>query len=141
MMTKTTYYGFLAAASAAGAVIAQYLGGWDTALQTLCIVMAIDYITGIICALVWHQSPKTADGAFESKASIKGLFRKMGILLAVLLGAQLDLLTGTQMVRNCVIMFFVANDGLSIVENLGIMGLPLPTGLKNAFEALKDKQV
>ncbi len=90
---------------------------------------------------MWHKSPKTADGAFESKASIKGLFRKMGILLAVLLGAQLDLLTGTQMVRNCVIMFFIVNDGFSIIENLGIMGLPLPDGLKNAFEALRDKKV
>ena len=63
------------------------------------------------------------------------------VLLAVLLGAQLDLLTGTQMVRNCVIMFFIVNDGFSIIENLGIMGLPLPDGLKNAFEALRDKKV
>lgn len=136
---KVIYYGALAGLSAAGSVAANLLGGWDTALQTLCIMMAVDYLTGIVCALVWKKSPKSTDGAFESKASIKGLFRKAGILLAVLVATQLDKMTGTDICRNAAVMFFVANDGLSIIENLGLMGLPMPAVIKNAFELLKKK--
>ncbi|MEG2054123.1 MAG: phage holin family protein, partial [Oscillospiraceae bacterium] len=73
MNTKSIYYTALTAISAVGTTIAQIFGGWDTALQTLVIFMAVDYITGILCAIIWKKSPKTADGAFESKASIKGL--------------------------------------------------------------------
>lgn len=136
---KAAYYGTLAGISAAGSVAASLLGGWDTALQTLCIMMAADYLTGIICALVWKKSPKSKDGAFESKASIKGLFRKAGILLAVLVACQLDALSGTDFIRNSAILFFTANDGLSILENLGLMGLPVPQAVRNAFEVLRDK--
>ena len=136
---KAIYYGTLAGLSAAGSVAANLLGGWDTALQTLCIMMAADYLTGIVCALVWKKSPKSTDGAFESKASIKGLFRKAGILLAVLVATQLYKMTGTDFCRTASVMFFVANDGLSVVENLGLMGLPMPAVIKNAFELLKKK--
>lgn len=139
MNIKTVYYGVLGALSIAGGVLAQLLGGWDTALQTLCIFMAADYLTGIACALVWKKSPKSADGTFESKASIKGLFRKMGMLLAVLIACRLDLFMNTTVMRNTTILFFIANDGLSIVENLGIMGLPLPSIIKNAFAVLHSK--
>lgn len=139
MKAKTVYYMALGAVSAAGTAIAQALGGWDTALQTLCIVMAADYLTGIVCALVWKRSPKSEDGAFESKASVKGLFRKMAVLLCVLVAYQLDSLSGTRVVRELVILFFIANDGFSILENLGIMGVPMPAALKNAFALLKDK--
>lgn len=139
MKAKTVYYTALGAFSAVGTVIAQALGGWDTALRALCIVMAVDYLTGVVCALVWKRSPKSADGAFESKASMKGLFRKMAVLLCVLVAYQLDKLSGTQVVRELVILFFLANDGFSILENLGIMGVPMPAALKNAFALLKDK--
>ena len=136
---KTAYYGTLAALSAAGSAVANLLGGWDAALQTLCIMMAADYLTGVVCALVWKKSPKTTDGAYESKASIKGLFRKAGILLAVMVAYQLDALSGTDFIRTSTILFFTANDGLSVLENLGLMGLPIPQAVKNAFEVLRDK--
>ena len=68
MEAKAIYYSILAALSAAGSAVAWALGGWDTALQTLVILMAIDYITGVLCALVWKRSPKSESGAFESKA-------------------------------------------------------------------------
>jgi toxin secretion/phage lysis holin len=129
-----------AAFAVVGTAITQFLGGWDIALQTLIVMMAIDYLTGVLCALVWKKSPKSEDGAFESKASLKGLFRKMGMLLAVLIAYQLDSLAGTAgIVRTAVIMFFIANDGFSIIENLGIMGVGLPDALKNAFEVLRSK--
>lgn len=138
---KTGYYCTLTALSAAGAWIASALGGWDAALQTLCILMAADYLCGLACALVWHRSSKSADGAFESRASLKGLLRKGGILLVVLISARLDqaALTGGY-VRTAVILFFVANEGFSILENLGIMGVPMPAALKRAFSALRSRE-
>ena len=138
MTAKTIYYTALGGISTAGALIADALGGWDTGLQTLVALMAVDYVTGVLCALVWKKSPKTTDGAFESKTSFKGLLRKMTILLCVLVACRVDRYTGTDLARNAVILFFIVNDGLSIVENLGIMGVPIPPALKNAFEALKN---
>ncbi len=139
MKAKLIYYSALAVVATAGATIAEMLGGWDTALQTLVILMAIDYGTGILCALVWKRSPKTQDGSFESKASLKGLIRKGAILLVVLIAVRLDLLMGTDFTRLAVIMFFIANDGLSIIENLGIMGVPMPEVVKNAFALLRKQ--
>ena len=139
MNAKAIYYSVLAVLAAAGTVVAEALGGWDTALQTLLILMGIDYLTGLLCALVWKRSPKTDSGAFESKASLKGLIRKGAIILVVYIAAQLDRLMGTSVTRLAVIMFFIANDGFSIIENLGIMGVPMPEGVKNAFALLRQQ--
>lgn len=139
MNVKLTYYTSLAVLATAGAAITEALGGWDTALQTLVILMAIDYVTGLLCALIWKRSPKTADGTFESKASLKGLIRKGAILLVVYIAARLDVLMNTEITRLAVILFFIANDGFSILENLGIMGVPLPGIVKNAFALLREK--
>ena len=138
--TQTIYYTVLGGLAAAGSIVAQALGGWDTMLQTLVAVMAIDYALGIVLALVWKNSNKTPDGSFESRASIKGLFRKCGILLCVLVAARLDALFCVEgYVRSTVIFFFLANEGLSVIENLGVMGLPMPEALKNAFLELRKK--
>ena len=139
MNAKLIYYSALAVLATVGATIAEAMGGWDTALQTLVILMAIDYVTGILCALIWKRSPKSADGTFESKASLKGLIRKGAILLVVYIAARLDLLMGTDVTRLAVILFFIANDGFSIIENLGIMGVPLPEIVKNAFALLRKQ--
>ncbi|MFV0413107.1 MAG: holin family protein [Oscillospiraceae bacterium] len=136
---KVIYYGVLGFLSTAGAFIATLLGGWSAALQTLVVLMAIDYLTGVVCALVFKRSTKSANGAFESKASLKGLFKKMFMLCGVWLAYQLDRVAGTVFMREAIIFFFIGNDGLSIVENFGLMGVPLPAFVKNAFEALKKK--
>ena len=126
--------------SVAGSFMARVLGGWDTALQTLVILMAIDYITGILIAAVWQKSSKSKTGALESRAGFKGLVRKGLILLVVLIGVQLDAILGLQaFCRTAIVLFFCGNEGLSIVENLGIMGLPLPDFVKTKFEQLKEK--
>ena len=139
--TQAIFYSALGALSAAGSVLAQSLGGWDTMLQVLVTLMAIDYALGVVLALVWKRSNKTADGSFESRASVKGLFRKCGILLCVLIAARLDPLFGSEgYIRGTVILFCLANEGLSVVENLGVMGLPMPQVLKDAFLALRDKE-
>jgi toxin secretion/phage lysis holin len=130
----------LGALSVVGSLIAKALGGWDTALQTLVIFMAIDYISGLLIAGIWQKSSKSQTGALESKAGFKGLIKKGLILLVVLIGVQLDLLIGLEaFCRTAIILFFCGNEGLSIVENLGIMGVPLPDFIKTRFEQLKGK--
>ena len=137
---RMIYFSVLTGFSAVGAAISSALGGWDKFIQTLVIFMAIDYILGIIIALVWKKSQKSADGSFESNASLKGLLRKGAMLLLVFISVQLDLVLGDgQYIRTAVILFFIANEGFSIIENLGIMGLPMPDVIKNAFAAIKKK--
>ncbi|HHV09271.1 MAG TPA: phage holin family protein [Clostridiales bacterium] len=122
-----------------GSFLAQLLGGWDMALQTLVLFMAVDYITGLIVAGVFKKSTKTANGAMESKAGFKGLCKKGMILLYVLVAAQVDKFTGTEIVRNAVVIGFAANEALSILENGGLMGIRYPEILKNAIDLLINK--
>lgn len=123
-----------------GAAIASLLGGWDSALVTLVIFMAVDYLTGLVVAGVFHQSTKTENGSLESKAGAKGLFRKGMTLLIVLIAAQLDVVIGTDFVRDAVIIAYIANETISIIENAGLMGVPIPDGIKKAIEILKEKE-
>ena len=122
-----------------GGVIASLFGGWDTALQTLVIFMAIDYITGLVVAGVFHASPKTKTGALESKAGWKGLIRKGETLLIVLVACQLDAVIGGSFVRDAAIIGFSANEAISIVENAGLMGLPIPAAITKAIDILKQR--
>lgn len=122
-----------------GSVIAHYLGGWDTALQTLVLFMVLDYITGLIVAGVFHSSEKSQSGALESRAGFKGLIKKGMILLIVLVAARLDVVMNTDVVRNAVIIAFMANESISIIENAGIMGVPIPKALRNAIEVLQNQ--
>ncbi|WP_186566504.1 phage holin family protein [Lawsonibacter celer] len=131
--------GVLGALALAGSLAAQVLGGWDTALQTLVIFMAVDYVTGILVAAVFHRSGKTERGTLDSRAGFKGLCKKGAMLLTVLVAARLDVLLGGTYARTAVILFFVGNEGLSILENLGLMGAPLPQVLLSALEALKKE--
>ncbi len=138
MPAKTMYLSVLGAISAAGAAVASLLGGWDQALETLVWMIGIDFILGILVALLWHKSNKSSDGSFDSHSSFKGLFRKGGILLVVLIAARLDSYMQTDgYIRTAVILFFIANEGFSIIENLGIMGVPLPDAIREAFSAIR----
>lgn len=136
---KSIYFTVLAGLATVGGIASQYLGGWDQLTKLLAWAMAIDYLTGALCAAVWHKSPKTATGGYESRAGFKGLIRKGVIVLIVMIAAELDKLAGTTAMRTATILFFAANDGMSILENLGIMGVPYPPALKNAFEVLRRK--
>lgn len=123
-----------------GGAISSYLGGWDTALQTLIIFMALDYITGLIVAGVFHKSTKSESGALESRAGFKGLCRKGVALLIVLMGCQLDLMAGTDFIRDACVIAFVTNEALSIIENAGLMGVPVPEVITKGIEILKSKE-
>lgn len=124
----------------AGAWIAKSLGGWDSAMTALIIIMGIDFVTGVLIALVWGKSGKSETGAVDSRASFKGLCRKVVILLAVFIAVQLDnvLQTGG-VVRLGVILFFIGNEGISVIENMGIMGVPMPDFIKKRFEQLRKE--
>ncbi len=131
--------GVLAALSAVGAFVAHGLGGWDTAMQVLVALMAADYLTGVLVAAVWQRSNKSATGALDSKAGFKGLCKKGAILLLVWIGVLLDSAIGAEYIRTAVILFFIGNEGLSLLENLGLMGVPFPVFLKRALEALREQ--
>lgn len=122
-----------------GSVIASIFGGWDTGLITLLIFMGVDYFSGLIVAGVFKKSPKTENGALESKAGWKGLCRKCMTLLFVLIAYRLDLIIGVNYIRDAVIIGFVANELISIVENAGLMGLPLPDVISKAMDVLTKK--
>ena len=124
---------------AVGSAIAAALGGWDTALQTLLIFMGVDYLSGLVLAGVFKKSQKSESGALESLAGWKGLARKGGTLFIVLVAHMLDMLTGTEFIRDAVILFFVSNEALSIIENAGLMGVPIPKVLSDAIEVLNRK--
>ena len=124
---------------AVGGFVAALFGGWDTALMTLIIFMAIDYVSGSIVAGVFHASKKTDTGTLESRAGWKGLCRKCMTLLFVLIATRLDMVIGTTYIRDAVCIAFIANELISIVENAGLMGVPIPTILKKAIDALQKK--
>lgn len=130
---------FCTAVGVIGGAIASLYGGWDAALQTLIIFMAVDYITGLIVAGVFHASPKSQNGALESRAGWKGLIRKGETLLIVLVACQLDVVMATSFVRDAVIIGFIANETISIIENAGLMGLPIPAALTKAVDILKQR--
>lgn len=136
---NTVKNGVLAALAALGSWIANTLGGWDTAMILLVALMAADYITGMLVAAVWHNSNKSQSGALDSKACFKGLVKKGVILLLVWIGVLLDQALGSAYVRTAVILFFIGNEGLSLLENLGLMGVPYPAFLQRTLEALHDK--
>ena len=123
----------------AGSCIATLFGGWDAALTTLLIFMGVDYITGLIVAGVFHKSQKSADGALESRAGWKGLCRKGTTLLVVLVACRLDMVTGSNFMRDATIIAFIANETLSIIENAGLMGVPIPAVVVEAIDILKQK--
>lgn len=129
----------MAMAGVAGGALATLLGGWDMALQTLIVFMAADYITGLVVAGVFHRSGKSATGSLESRAGWKGLCRKGGTLLLVLVAAQLDCVMGSEFCRDTVVIGFLANEAISIIENAGLMGVPFPPVLKKAIDVLKSQ--
>lgn len=122
-----------------GSVIASLFGGWDSALTTLIMFMVIDYVTGLIVAGVFKKSPKTETGALESKAGWKGLCRKCVTLVFVMVAYRLDLILCTEYIKTAVIIAFIVNELISLVENAGLMGIPLPGAITKAIDILQKK--
>lgn len=128
-----------ASIGAIGGYIAYLFGGWDASLATLIIFMGIDYVTGLVVAGVFNASPKSPNGALESRAGFKGLCRKGMALLVVLVACRLDMAIGTSYLRDTVVIAFIVNETISIIENAGLMGIRVPKMLVKAVDVLKGK--
>lgn len=122
-----------------GGFVSTLFGGWDSALTTLVIFMAIDYITGLIVAGVFKNSEKTETGALESRAGFKGICRKGVALAIVLVACRIDMMIGVNFVRDATVCGLVANECISILENAGLMGIPIPNVIKRSIDVLRSK--
>lgn len=129
---------FSTAAGVLGGVVSALIGGWDLALETLAIVMALDYVTGLIVAGVFHKSPKSEGGALDSKAAFKGLVKKALIIIIVVAFHQADKLTGKSFFRDGACWAFFIAELISVVENVGLV-YPLPTFIMKALDWFRDK--
>jgi toxin secretion/phage lysis holin len=101
--------------------------------------MIADYITGLMVAFVFHKSTKTESGGASSAIGFRGIVKKLCILMLIVLAVRLDKMSHTHYIRSAVIFFFMGNEGLSILENLGLMGVPYPEFMHRALEAMKEK--
>jgi len=122
-----------------GGFIAQLFGGWTEDIVTLISFMTVDFVMGLLLAGVFHKSNKSENGNLNSRAGWKGLCKKCVTLLFVLIAHRLDVSLGTEYIRTATIIGFIANEVISIVENAGLMGIPLPTVITKAIDILKNK--
>lgn len=122
--------------SAIGAAIARSFGGWTMALQTLIILMTIDYITGVVVAAVFKKSKKTKSGALSSAAGWQGLCIKVFTLSLVLIGYRLDLMFSVNYIKEWIAIIFSINECYSILENGGLMGIKYPAALTSSLDVL-----
>lgn len=123
----------------AGSIIANWYGGWTEDLTTLLILMGVDFTTGLIIAAIWKKSEKSKNGALSSNSAWKGLCKKGVSLLIILIAYRLDLALEMNYIKTAVTIAFIVNELISIIENAGIMGIPLPKIFTKAIDILKDK--
>lgn len=116
-----------------GAVLGNFIGGNDGLLYALIVFVVVDYITGVLCAVIEKN--------LASAIGFRGIFQKIMIFLLVGIANVLDtkILGAGAMLRSAVIFFYIANEGISILENAGRMGLPIPEKMKTVFRQLQDK--
>lgn len=131
--TLITFFGL------AGTLIANAFGGWNNSLTTLCIFMLLDYLSGMVLAGVFHKSAKTESGGLSSREGLKGIIKKVIMLLMVLIAYRLDMVIGTEYIRDMVILAFIANEAISLLENFSAMGLPIPSAIKKAIDIINQK--
>lgn len=127
-------------AGVAGA-IAGLFGEWTTMLTILVVAMATDYVSGVIVAAC-GRSPKSDTGALSSKVGFIGIAKKGFILLLVLLATLLDraIGNGSSVFQSSMVLYYIANEGLSILENAALMGVRFPAKLRRALEAMRERE-
>lgn len=126
--------------AAIGGAIAGIFGGWTPLMTVLAVMMGLDYISGVIVAIA-GKSPKTEGGHLDSKVGFVGLAKKGLIIIIVLMATMLDSAAGdTAMIfQTAACCYYIANEGISIMENAALLGLPVPNVIKRGLEQLKDK--
>lgn len=115
------------------------LGGMDTILRVLIILMLVDYLLGLICAICGY-SKKSKNGGLSSSAGFIGLVKKSGYFLLILIANELDLMMSSTIIRSSVIVFFSVNELISIIEHTGVLGLPIPPIFYQVIDILKEGQ-
>lgn len=122
-------------------MIAGLYGEWTAALTILAIMMAVDYITGVLVAIT-GKSPKTDGGGLSSKIGFVGIAKKGFIMLIVLVATQLDRAIGnTSMVfQTATVFYYIANEGLSILENADLMGVSFPAFVRKRLESMREQK-
>lgn len=124
-----------------GSALSYFIGGVDTMFIVLCIFLLIDYAMGIIVATVFKNSSKTESGKLNSTVSFKGLCKKFFVIVLVGVSHMLDVVLGTNFIRGGVVVAFISNETISIIENAGLMGIPIPAPLKKAIDILQEREV
>jgi toxin secretion/phage lysis holin len=114
----------------AGGLTADMLGGWDIMLKTLVMLVVIDYATGILAAVYRKK--------LSSLIGYRGIIKKVGIFAIVIVAAMVDRCAGMELIRNITIVFYISNESISILENVGKTGVKYPKKLKQILEQLKD---
>ena len=122
-----------------GSSVAAFFGGWTSGMTTLLIFMTVDYVSGLLVAGVSKKSNKTSTGKLESRAGWKGLCRKGMSFVFVLIAYRVDLAIGTDYFRDAVVIAFITNELISIVENAGLMGIKLPSVIIKSIDVLQQK--
>lgn len=115
------------------------LGGWDATIGLLILAMVLDYLSGLALGFM-NKSKKTPKGGLDSRIGTVGILKKALILVVVMIGAACDRLLGDKSAfRDMVIFFYIANEGLSILENVANAGIDVPLKIKNVLEQWKEK--
>jgi len=117
--------------AATGGAISTVIGGWDMGIKVLVLFIVLDYITGLLSAYILRK--------LNSSVGFKGIFKKILLFIPVMLAYALDNLLGSDILRNLAIWFYIANEGLSVLENLGKAGIPFPAQLTEALEQLRKE--
>lgn len=126
---ENVWKGIIKWLAAVGGAIAGAMGGWDATLKVLVVMMIVDYLSGLMAAAM-GRSDKTEYGGLSSKAGFLGLGKK-GLMLAVVwMATMLDAAMGTAMCRDAACWFYIANEGISVLENLDHVGVPFPAKIK-----------
>ncbi|MDY0338633.1 MAG: phage holin family protein [Acholeplasmataceae bacterium] len=123
-----------------GSLLSFLLGGFDSVMIALLIFMVIDFLSGLILAIIFKKSKKTESGRLSSQAGILGLTKKIFILFLVAVSTQLDIILGTTFIRDGTVIGFISMEGISIIENASLAGLPIPKVIKNALEIISKKE-
>ena len=123
-----------------GGMVARAFGGWSSDMTTLVVFMSIDFIMGLIVAGVFGKSDKSPTGALDSKAGWRGLSKKCVTLLFILIAHRLDVALSLNYIKSATVIAFILNETISMTENAGLMGIPIPTPVAKGIELLKNKE-
>ena len=136
-----TWDKILKALAAIAGAFAGLFGEWTTTLTILVVMMGLDYISGWIVAAS-GRSPKTETGGLSSKVGFIGIAKKGFIMLLVMLATMLDraIGEGTTIFQSSIVLYYIANEGLSILENAALLGVPFPEKIRRALETMREKE-